>query len=70
MASVTDCAALLVPTPAHDTHPRRVHGRRCACFRRVQQTDYRIKLVAVASRVIKVKDELKFSFDLVGRNQE
>jgi polyisoprenoid-binding protein YceI len=36
----------------------------------LKQTDYRIKLVAVAGGVIKVKDELKFSFDLVARKQE
>jgi hypothetical protein len=36
----------------------------------LKQTDYRIKLVAVAGGVIKVRDELKFSFDLVARRQE
>ena len=36
----------------------------------LKQTDYRIKLVAVAGGVIKVKDKLKFSFDLVARKQE
>jgi polyisoprenoid-binding protein YceI len=34
------------------------------------QTDYKIKLVTVAGGVIKVKDELKFAFDLVARKQE
>jgi polyisoprenoid-binding protein YceI len=36
----------------------------------LKQSDYRIKLVAVAGGVIKVKDELKFSFDLVAKKQE
>lgn len=36
----------------------------------LKQTDYHIKLVAVAGGAIKVKDELKFSFDLVARRQE
>jgi hypothetical protein len=36
----------------------------------LKQTDYRIKLVAVAGGTIKVKDELKFSFDIVARKQE
>ncbi|HUI42879.1 MAG TPA: YceI family protein [Terriglobia bacterium] len=35
----------------------------------LKQTDYHIKLVAVAGGAIKVKDELKFSFDLVARKQ-
>jgi polyisoprenoid-binding protein YceI len=32
----------------------------------LRQTDYRIKLVSAAGGTIKVKDELKFSFDIVG----
>lgn len=36
----------------------------------LKQTDYRIKLVAVAGGAIKAKDGLKFSFDLVARKQE
>jgi polyisoprenoid-binding protein YceI len=36
----------------------------------LKQTDYRMKLVAVAGGVVKVKDELKFSFDLVARKRE
>jgi polyisoprenoid-binding protein YceI len=36
----------------------------------LKQTDYRMKLVVVAGGVVKVKDELKFSFDLVARKQE
>lgn len=35
----------------------------------LKQTDYQIKLVSVAARVLKLKDELKFSFDLVGRQE-
>src|SRR5262249_12625580 len=31
----------------------------------LRQTDYRIKLVSAAGGTIKVKDELKFSFDIV-----
>jgi polyisoprenoid-binding protein YceI len=36
----------------------------------LKQTDYHMKLVAVAGGVIKVKDDLKFTFDLVARRQE
>lgn len=36
----------------------------------LDQTDYNIKLVSVAGGVIKVKDELKFSFEIVARRQE
>ena len=32
----------------------------------LKQTDYKIKLVSVAGGVIKLKDELKFAFDLLG----
>jgi polyisoprenoid-binding protein YceI len=32
----------------------------------LKQTDYGIKLVSVAAGALKLKDELKFSFDLVG----
>ena len=32
----------------------------------LKQTDYKIKLVSVAGGVLKLKDELKFAFDLVG----
>jgi polyisoprenoid-binding protein YceI len=32
----------------------------------LRQTDYKIKLVSVAAGALKLKDELKFSFDLVG----
>jgi polyisoprenoid-binding protein YceI len=35
----------------------------------LKQTDYRIKLVTVAGGAVKVKDDLKFSFDLVARKQ-
>ena len=34
------------------------------------QTDYDLKLASVAGGALKVKDELKFSFDLVGRKKE
>jgi polyisoprenoid-binding protein YceI len=34
------------------------------------QTDYGIQLVAVAGGTLKVKDELKFTFDVVARKQE
>jgi polyisoprenoid-binding protein YceI len=33
----------------------------------LRQTDFGIKLVSVAGGVLKLKDELKFKFDLVGR---
>jgi polyisoprenoid-binding protein YceI len=36
----------------------------------LDQTNYNIKLVSVAGGVIKVKDELKFSFEIVARKQE
>ena len=36
----------------------------------LDQTDYNIKLVSVAGGVLKVKDELKFSFEIVARQQE
>jgi polyisoprenoid-binding protein YceI len=36
----------------------------------VNQTDYRIKLVSVAGGALKLKDELKFSFEVVARKQE
>jgi polyisoprenoid-binding protein YceI len=32
----------------------------------LKQTDYKIKLVSVAAGALKLKDELKFSFDFVG----
>ena len=35
----------------------------------VRQTDYGIKPVSVAGGALKVKDELKFSFDIVARKQ-
>lgn len=36
----------------------------------LDQSDYNIKLVSVAGGVLKVKDELKFSFEIVARQQE
>ena len=36
----------------------------------LNQTDYDIKLVAVAGGALKLKDELKFSFEIVARRQE
>ncbi|MBB5316997.1 YceI family protein [Tunturibacter empetritectus] len=36
----------------------------------LKQTDYEIKLVSVAGGAIKLKDELKFSFEMVAREQE
>ena len=33
------------------------------------QTDYRIKLVSAAGGTIKLKDELKFSFDIIARKE-
>lgn len=36
----------------------------------LKQTDYKIKLVKVAGGAIKVKDDLKFSFDLVARKHD
>ncbi len=35
----------------------------------VRQTEYGIKLVSVAAGALKLKDELKFEFDLVGRKE-
>ena len=36
----------------------------------LNQTDYGIKLVSVAGGALKLRDELKFSFELVARRQE
>lgn len=36
----------------------------------LRQTDYGIKLVSVAGGALKLKDELKFEFDLVGEKEE
>jgi polyisoprenoid-binding protein YceI len=36
----------------------------------LNQTDYNIKLVSVAGGALKLKDELKFSFEIVARRQE
>jgi polyisoprenoid-binding protein YceI len=36
----------------------------------LNQTDYNIKLVSVAGGALKLKDELKFSFEMVARRQE
>ena len=36
----------------------------------LNQTDYGIKLVSVAGGALKLKDELKFSFEIVARQQE
>jgi polyisoprenoid-binding protein YceI len=36
----------------------------------LRQTDYKIKLVSVAGGALKLKDELKFSFDIVGRREK
>jgi hypothetical protein len=36
----------------------------------LDQTDYSIKLVSVAGGALKLKDELKFSFEIVARRQE
>ncbi len=36
----------------------------------LKQTDYKLKLVSVAGGALKVKDELKFTFDIVGRKSE
>jgi polyisoprenoid-binding protein YceI len=36
----------------------------------LEQTDYNIKLVSVAGGALKLKDELKFSFEMVARKQE
>ena len=36
----------------------------------LDQTDYNIKLVSVAGGALKLKDELKFSFEMVARREE
>ncbi len=36
----------------------------------LSQSDYNIKLVSVAGGALKLKDELKFSFEIVARRQE
>ena len=36
----------------------------------LEQTNYNIKLVSVAGGALKLKDELKFSFEIVARRQE
>ena len=36
----------------------------------LDQTDYNIKLVSVAGGALKLKDELKFSFEMVARRPE
>jgi len=36
----------------------------------LNQSDYNIKLISVAGGALKVKDELKFSFEIVARKQE
>ena len=36
----------------------------------LDQTNYNIKLVSVAGGALKLKDELKFSFEIVARKQE
>lgn len=36
----------------------------------IRQTDFGIKLVSVAGGALKIKDELKFNFDVVARKQE
>jgi polyisoprenoid-binding protein YceI len=36
----------------------------------LNQTDYNIKLVSVAGGALKLKDELRFSFEMVARRQE
>ena len=36
----------------------------------LEQTDYNIKLISVGGGMLKVKDELKFSFEIVARRQE
>jgi polyisoprenoid-binding protein YceI len=36
----------------------------------LKQTDYQIKLISVAGGALKLKDELKFSFEMVAREQE
>ena len=36
----------------------------------IRQTDYRIKLVSVAGGALKLKDELKFTFDIVANRKQ
>jgi polyisoprenoid-binding protein YceI len=36
----------------------------------IRQTDYQIKLVSVAGGTLKLKDELKFQFDIVARRRQ
>jgi polyisoprenoid-binding protein YceI len=36
----------------------------------LRQTDYQIKLISIAGGSLKLKDELKFSFEMVAREQE
>jgi len=36
----------------------------------IRQSDYNIKPISAIGGGLKVKDELKFSFDIVGRKQE
>jgi polyisoprenoid-binding protein YceI len=36
----------------------------------LRQTDYQIKLISIAGGALKLKDELKFSFEIVAREQE
>jgi polyisoprenoid-binding protein YceI len=36
----------------------------------LKQTDYQIKLISVAGGALKLKDELKFSFEMIAREQE
>jgi len=35
----------------------------------IRQSDYRIKLASVAGGALKLKDELKFTFDIVARRK-
>ena len=35
----------------------------------LKQTDYKIKLVSVAGGTLKLKDELKFSFDIAAQSE-
>ena len=60
------------------THPRRsrprIHYRattRCGPIGEfsLRQTDYSIKLVSVAGGALKVKDEVKFTFDMVAQQK-
>ena len=36
----------------------------------LKQSDYRIKPISVAGGALKLKDELKFAFDIIARRQE